>query len=93
MILVGITPTRPPQHGNPDLPQSLDHIHPDMIPRPKSIIDTPSQIFGEMAVNIPANGWPGSVPDRQTYRRLRKNTGRKNSYKTKGEKKLGAHMI
>src|SRR6185437_6792977 len=73
VILVGITPTRPPEHRNSDLPQRLDHIHPDMIARPESIVDTPAEILGEMSIDIPADGWPRSILDRQGHRRLAKN--------------------
>src|SRR6185312_13552224 len=76
VILVGITPARPPEHGDPDLLQRLDHIHPDMIAGPEAVIDTSAEIFGKMSINISADGRTGSVPDRQGHRRLAKNTRR-----------------
>src|ERR1700759_2378942 len=55
VIHIRKTTARPAKNGDPDLLQCLHDIHPDMISRPETIIDTSPQVFGEMPVDIPAD--------------------------------------
>src|SRR6185437_1176368 len=70
MILIGITSARPTQHRDPDLFERIHHVHPDMIARPKTIVDTSPEILGKMPIDIPADDRPGSIPDRDIDRGL-----------------------
>src|SRR6186713_2161678 len=63
VILIRKTAAWPPQYRYLYFFQRIHDIHPDLIPGPESIIDTPSEMFGKMAVYIATDQGTRSIPD------------------------------
>src|SRR5579859_8189514 len=93
VILIRIATPRPAQYRDTDLLKRIHHIHPDMITRPETIIDTSPEILGKMPIQVTADHRARGISYRQAAAVLREQ-GKRKENKSQREKGPGSiHML